>query len=102
MTPQEIRVLLQHLQTSDHLYYAIRPADATPAEAPGILLHGASANDLAFAVDAAAAIWPNATTWALIAGDELLQRTGDDGPPDMAALQMPETLATFGGASVEP
>jgi hypothetical protein len=86
---------LQHLRTSAHRYLAIRPTGATPAEAPGILLDGRTANDLAYACITAGQAWPEAKQWDLIASDELLLRNDPTWVPTMRALRMPTTLATF-------
>jgi hypothetical protein len=95
ISPQAIREVLAALRAGSHRYMAIRPADATPANAPGIVVPGQTASDLAFACDAAGEQWPDCQAWCLIGSDEQLVEIGDDWPPGMRALQMPVTLATF-------
>jgi hypothetical protein len=93
--PQAIRDVLAALRSGSHRYMAIRPADATPANAPGIIVPGRSAADLAYACDGAGEQWPHCQAWCLIGSDEQLAEIGDDWPPGMRALQMPVTLANF-------
>ena len=99
MTPTETRTLMQALRNSDHAFLGIRPADATPAEAPCIVLQGATANDLSYALVTAGQHWPECTEWNLIGSDEELsiaQPWNADGTPsDLRALRMPDTLASF-------
>ena len=99
MTHEETRALMQALARSDHRFLGIRPADATPAEAPCIVLDaakgGASANTLGDALLLAANYWPACTKWALIASDNQLHLTQPDWPPRMHCLEMPATLTTF-------
>jgi hypothetical protein len=98
MNPATTRELLALLRDTSHRYTAIRPADATPAEAPGILIGGHAANDLAYAFDDAGEQWPQCQQWALIGSDELLIRIDPTWPPRMRSLRMPDTLATFATA----
>jgi len=95
MTPTDTRAVLAALRASDHKYMGIRPADATPTEAPCIILGDASANALQYALSTASDQWPDCTDWELIGSDEALGLQGADWPPTMDALRMPATLATF-------
>lgn len=95
MSPDETRALLQALRQVDHTYVGVRPADATPAEAPCIILGGRTANDLSYALVTAGQVWPDCTAWALIGSDEKLKISDPEWPPTMHALRMPATLAPF-------
>jgi hypothetical protein len=102
MSPADTRALLQQLRTSPHRYLAIRPSDATPAEAPGILLQDRTANDLSYACTTAGQVWPQCEQWDLIGSDELLNLKGKDWVPTMRALRMPEKLASFNTTGPAP
>jgi hypothetical protein len=95
VNPADTRTLLQTLRASTHRYIGIRPADATPTEAPCIVLQERTANDLAYACTTAGQVWPECQGWALIGSDEQLVRNDPTWPPTMHALRMPVTLATF-------
>lgn len=95
MSAEETRALLQALRQVDHTYVGIRPADATPAEAPCIILGGRNVNDLSYALVTAGQEWPACTAWVLIGSDEKLKLSNPEWPPTMHALRMPATLATF-------
>lgn len=95
MSPTDTRALLNRLRISAHRYLAIRPLDATPAEAPAILIQDRNATALAYACTTAGQVWPQCEEWVLIGSDELLMLRGADWVPTMRALRMPETLATF-------
>jgi hypothetical protein len=97
MTHQQLRTTLQALRASDHAYKGVRPADATPAEAPAFVLQDDTVGALDYAASAAADYWPEARQWELIASDEQLGAQGD-WPPGLAALRTPVTLATFSGS----
>jgi hypothetical protein len=97
MKPQELRTALQALRSSDHAYKGVRPADATPAEAPAFILEDDTAGSLDYAASSAADYWPQCSQWALIAGDEEVTDASDDWPPGLQALRTPVTLAQFSG-----
>jgi hypothetical protein len=97
MKPLELRTTLQALRSSDHAFKGVRPADATPAEAPAFLLEDDTVGSLDYAASAAADYWPACSQWALIAGDEQLADQSKDWPPGLHALNKPVTLATFSG-----
>ena len=95
MTQPEARAIRSTLKLSDLPYLLIRPADATPAEAPGILLADKTAAGIAYALAAAAEAWPNCERWALIGTAELLERADPAWPPTMRAPRTPAQLLTF-------
>jgi hypothetical protein len=84
------------LASCDHAYIGVRPADATPIQAPCFILAGRSATCLADVMLMAGKHWPTCSRWALIASDEQLKLSNPEWPPTMHALQMPATLTTFG------
>jgi len=86
---------LRAIASSDHAYIGIRPADATPAESPCIILDGTGSTDLDSAEAAAGNEWPDAKQWSLIASDEALIRKDPTWPPRMRALRAPITLTTY-------
>ena len=95
MSPQDTRALLLALKTTDYQFLGIRPADATPAESPCIVLQEHSANDLSYAPVTAGQVWPQCSEWALIGSDERLTLTTPGSVPTMHALRQPATVATF-------
>jgi len=96
MTHQQLRTTLQALRGSDHAYKAVRPADATPAEAPAFILQDDTVGSLDYAASAAADYWPECKQWELIASDEQLGAQGD-WPAGLVTLRTPVTLASFSG-----
>jgi hypothetical protein len=95
MSPKDTRALMTALHTNDHAHLGIRPADATPAESPCVLMGGATANDLSYALVTAGQVWPDCEDWALIGSDEVEQLASPGDVPTMHALRSPDTLATF-------
>ena len=65
MTPAETRQLLIALRKQDHRHVGVRPADATPAEAPCIVLDEPTANALGYAMVTAGQVWPDCEEWVL-------------------------------------
>lgn len=98
MTPQQLRTILQALRASDHAYKGVRPADATPAEAPAFILQDGTVGSLDYAASAAADFWPQCKQWELIASDERIGQAAD-WPAGLYALKAPTTLATFSGGT---
>jgi hypothetical protein len=98
MTIDDTRTLITAVQQCDYAYMGIRPADATPAEAPCIMLADATANAVADALAAASEEWPDCNQWALIGSDEQLIRANPQWPPRMRAFREPAQLATFSTA----
>jgi len=94
MTPPETRNALIALRT-DHAYIAVRPADATPAEAPAFLVEQHTVQSLDYAWAEARDRWPECPRWAIIASDELLHLKDPTWPPTLRALRSPITLTTF-------
>jgi len=86
---------LRAIASSDHAYIGIRPADATPAESPCIILDGTTTEDLDTAEAAAANQWPDAKQWAIIASDETTIKRDPTWPPRMRALRAPVTLTSY-------
>jgi hypothetical protein len=95
MTTTDSSNAIAALSKTDHAYLAIRPADATPAEAPGFLLAARSINAFNYSLQDAGKFWPDCHAWSLIGSDELLIQQGTDWPAGMNALRTPAQLATF-------
>ena len=94
----DTRALMVALHYNDHAYLAVRPTDATPAEAPGIVLGGSTANDLSYAMITAGQHWPDCTAWDLIGSDEQMTLHVKGWPPTMHAFRKPLVLASFATA----
>ena len=95
MTPQELRTTLQALRASDHAYKGVRPADATPPDAPAFVLDDDSVGSLDYAASAAADYWPQCSQWELIASDD--GGAQSNWPAGLMSLRTPVTLAKFSG-----
>jgi hypothetical protein len=94
MTTAETRQVLEALAT-DYAYIGIRPEDATPAEAPCILLNDHNVNGLQYALASAVDRWQTCQQWALIGSDEMLHLIDPTWPPTLRAFRQPAQLATF-------
>jgi hypothetical protein len=95
MTSAETRSIAQALVHADHRYLAIRPADATPTEAPAAMMGDATFPAFQAALQNAGEFWKDCTTWALIGSDEQIASDLAGWPPGVQALRMPVVLTTF-------
>ena len=95
MNPDELRKVLVALTQSDHKYKGVRPADATPANAPCVILPGDTAAAFSYAANEAGGFWPECSTWSLIGGDEQLLDIDPRWSPNMRMLREPDELTGF-------
>jgi hypothetical protein len=95
MTATDTLHAVAAIQATDHAYLGIRPADATPTEAPAVVISTRDPKGLAYALQEARERWPECPRWALIGSDQLLHLIDPTWPPELREFRAPSQLATF-------